>query len=889
MKKILIIEDDRILLETAADFLREEGFEVIKAEDGEFGIQRALSFLPDLILCDIYMPKFDGYQVFAKLQSTISTSTIPFIFMTAKAEQEDIRYGMGLGADDYITKPINFKELKKSVNARIEKYGKNIQRSEAKYHALFELANDAILIIRPPEGTILDANQTSLKMLGYQKQELLGTKGTAILIENCEDCRAIQWEKGQKPESFFIEEMILIHKDGRKIPVQVSGTHMENLDEPLFMLIIRDMTDLMAKETALKESEERYRDLVENTGEGLGVVDTQENFKYANPAACDIFGLPEETLIGKSLLTFLDPLSIEEIARQTSIRKEGQKSMYELEITRHDGERRWIIVTATPQYDSNRNFISTFGIFRDITQRKMAENKLRESEQRLREIVDLTNDWIWEIDPQWKYIFVSQKVVNILGYSREEMIGKSPFDFLLPEDIEQVAAGIREIVHQYKPLNSLIARARHKDGNIIYLETSGVAVFDEKGNYKGYRGADRDITLRKLYEKELIISKEKAEESDRLKSSILANMSHELRTPLNGIVGFAEILREELRDSDYEGMVENIHSSGKRLMLTLNSIITLSQLEAGKVNVIMKEVDLKAGIISLVNSFDSQVKEKKITVDLFGLKQLRVITDEHLLKQLLRQLIDNAIKFTDYGQIILDSAKVTRVGRDWVVIRITDTGIGIDKQYYEIIFQEFRQVSEGFSRKYQGSGIGLTISKKIIDLLKGEITLESEPGRGSSFSIWLPCNQSLLNPEESTASLKPTVLPKTPQAITGLPLILLVEDNHVNTELTEFFLFRFYVVESAKDGATALEMARRKNYAAILMDINLGYGMNGLEATKEIRNIPGYEKTPIIAVTGYTMDEDRDRLLAEGCTHYIAKPFDKTTLLNLLKEALSTE
>jgi len=889
MKKILIIEDDRILLETASDFLREEGFDVIKAVDGETGIRQAMTSLPDLILCDIYMPKFDGYQVFAKLQSTSSTSRIPFIFMTAKAAQEDIRYGMGLGADDYITKPIHFKELKKSVTTRIEKYEKSVQRSEVKYHALFELANDAILITGSPDGTIMEANQASLNMSGYQKQELLGMKADSILIEKNGVGLDPHWEEGVKMASFFSKEMFFVCRDGAKIPVTVSGAGLEIFDESLFMLILHDITELKEKERALEESKERYRVLVENTGEGLGIVDIDEKFTYANPAACSIFGLPQESLIGKSLLSFLDPASIKGIESQTALRKKGEKSIYDLEIIRPDGEKRWIIVTATPQYGADGNFISTFGIFRDITLRKQAETKVRESELRLREIVNLTNDWIWEIDPQWRYTFVSPKVFDIVGYTPEEMIGKTPFDFIVPENIEEIRTALRETVHQFKPISSIITHALHKNGQPLYLETSGVPMFDEAGNYKGYRGAERDITLRILYEKELIISKEKAEESDRLKSSILANMSHELRTPLNGIIGFAEILREELRDSEYETMAENIRSSGKRLMTTLNSIITLSQLEAGKVNVVSKEIDLKTCLVSIANSFELWVREKKIQMDVSGLQPLRVISDEHLLKQLLRQLLDNAIKFTDYGKIVLESEKTRNEGRDWVVIHLRDTGIGIDKEYYDIIFQEFRQVSEGFGRKYQGSGIGLTISKKIIDLLHGRITLESHPGKGSHFSVWLPCDPQITGPTSGDIAPKQPPTRKPVESDLPLPLILLVEDNNVNTELTKFFLQKKYTVESAKDGATALEMTKNKKYAAVLMDINLGYGMNGLETTKSIRKIPGYETTPIIAVTGYTMEEDRERLLAEGCTHYIAKPFDKPNLLGLIEQALENK
>ncbi len=882
MKKILIIEDDRILMETTSDFLREEGYEVLKAVDGAIGIEMACRFLPDLILCDISMPKFDGYQVYSKLESGFSTQRIPFIFMTAKAEREDVRMGMQMGADDYITKPINFKELKKTIRIRLDKSEKIVQKSEAKYRALFELAKDAILIASPGDGRIVEANKSCCEMLGYLKEELIGSYDYKVFA------REPFASTMKRLETVNIFEAEWMSRSGVRIPVQIGGTGIDILDGNICLLIVRNNTELVAKEVALKVSEERYRDLVENTGEGLGVVDADERFTYANPAACEIFGLPPDKMIGSLLPDFLEPSSAYQINQQTAIRKEGQKSMYELEIIRPDNERRWIIVTATPQFHQDGHFSGTFGIFRDITLRKLAEANLQKSENRLREIVDLTNDWIWEIDPEWKYQYVSSKIIDILGYSREEMIGRSPFEFLLPEDVISVKTNLRSYVHEFKPLNFIETRALHKSGKIVYLESSGVPVFNDNGKYLGYRGADRDITLRKLYEKELIIAKEKAEESDKLKSSILANISHELRTPLNGILGFAEILREELKDTEYNTMAGNIHSSGRRLMITLNSIITLSQLEAGKISISPKKINLKDSIGSVVKSMEGFAIEKQIKLNTSNVSALFVESDEHLFKQLFRHILDNAIKFTEHGNVVIETNKIQEEGNSWHIVQVTDTGIGIGKEYFDIIFQEFRQVSEGFGRQYQGSGIGLTISKKIIDLLNGKITLESELGKGSTFNIWLPAMK-----EEGPKILTPSETERVAVAehrIKSKPVprhsVLLVEDNQVNKDLTLFFLRNYYLVDFSQDAETALQMIRKKNYSAVLMDINLGIGMNGLEATKEIRKIAGYEKTPIIAVTGYTMHQERETFLAVGCTHYIAKPFDQETLLTVLSNAI---
>ncbi|MCX6267276.1 MAG: PAS domain S-box protein [Bacteroidetes bacterium] len=767
-------------------------------------------------------------------------------------------------------------------------YEHAFRRLEAAYQTLFDIDSDAILVVRASDGKILEANNALIKLLGYPENQIPGMSLSTFMCELPDAFSPDAEESRWQYEQLFMQETIWKHHDGHEIPIRVSMKRIEAPGEFLFMVIACDITELKKKDVELITSDARYFNLVENSGEGLGNVDTEERFTFVNPAACEIFGLSKDEMIGKCLNSFLDPHSMEEIELQSAKRKEGLKSIYELEIIRPDGERRWIIVTATPQYDVNQNFTGTFGIFRDITERKHAEMLVRESEQRLHEIVDLTNDWIWEVDPKWKYTYVSVKVFEILGYRPEEMIGMSPFDFLLPEDIEHVKMGIRTVVHEFKPLNALINRARHKDGHFVYLETSGIAVFNQQGQYQGYRGADRDITLRTLYERELIVAKEKAEESDRLKSSILANMSHEFRTPLNGILGFAEILKEELSNSEYESMIDNIYNSGQRLMATLNSIITLSQLEAGKVNVSGKSILLGPTIVSVVNSMQSLITEKKISIDTSGIKEVSVNTDDHLFKQLLQQILDNAIKFTDKGGITIETNELTQSGKKWVVVQISDTGIGIDKTYFEFIFQEFRQVSEGFGRKYQGSGIGLTISKKIIDLLHGRITIESEPGKGSCFSIWLP-GETEMNTIQAAPLPAGDGLPRkvVSSSSESLPLILLVEDNVVNKELTILFLRNTCKVDYAPDAATAIEKAGSVQYRLILMDINLGYGMSGIEATREIRNIPGYAQTPIIAVTGYTMAEDKEQLFAAGCTSHIAKPFDKQTLLKMIQEALS--
>ncbi len=635
MSKILIIEDDPILSESLADFLTEEGMDVVTADNGITGVEVAVKELPDLILCDIFMPRMNGYETFEKLKNNITTSLIPFIFITAKAEREDILYGMTLGADDYITKPVDFDVLLTRITKRMKKNQESIRRNEIKYHAIFETAHDAILLIRMADLCIIDANQSACTILGHSREDILESSGRKFI-------------------------------QGIELKTEIDDQNIRRLD--------------------------------------LHAFDNIET--------------------------------------------------------------------------------------------------------------------VWETkDNKQIQVLVSGKMVNLFSENYLFMVAQ-------------------------------------------------------------------DITGRKIYEDQLILAKEKAEESDRLKSSILSNISHELRTPLNGILGFSELLKDELKESEYFPMIDNIYISGKRLMTTLNSIITLSQLQAGKVTMVFKQINLTSLIEGICKLYEETLGEKNLSLKTELPAEIIVRSDIQLFKQLIKEIIDNAVKFTSQGGITIRSNLVTQDAMSWQTIEIEDTGVGIEQEFYEMIFQEFRQASEGYARKFQGSGLGLTISKRICELMNGKITVVSAPGKGSTFTIWLPAhkpeNQISQQPEKRDLASKSSPRSKTRE----VPLVLLVEDNMINRNLIELFLKPTFRMDHAFEGKTAVKMAMETKYDAVLMDINLGSGMDGIEATKKIKAIPEYMETPIIAVTGYTMIGDREKLIAEGCTHYIAKPFEKSAFLAVVNEAI---
>ncbi|MFH1295787.1 MAG: ATP-binding protein [Bacteroidota bacterium] len=385
---------------------------------------------------------------------------------------------------------------------------------------------------------------------------------------------------------------------------------------------------------------------------------------------------------------------------------------------------------------------------------------------------------------------------------------------------------------------------------------------------------------------ELTIARLRAEESDRLKSSILANINHELRTPMTGILGFSEILCEQLGNAEARQMAENIQVSGRRLLSTLNSMIELSQFEAKKALFKLRETKLNELILLTCEPHLAGAKQKKLGFEIYMNESIFSYIDEKLFTQLLNHILENAVKFTHSGRIIVETCNEWEEGRPWSCIRITDTGPGIPAEFHELIFEEFRQVSEGYNRSFEGSGLGLTLAKKIVELMNGKLTLTSHKEKGSTFSIWLPSSQ-LSTSEFQFFVKEPVSFPETvecpvPETKKDLPTVLIVEDNRLNSDLILIYLSAQYNCDVARDGESAVEMALNTKYDTILMDIHLGSGIDGMEATRRIRSLSGYQLTPIIAVTGYTMESDKEEIMDSGCSHYLPKPIDKTELSNLI-------
>jgi signal transduction histidine kinase len=384
---------------------------------------------------------------------------------------------------------------------------------------------------------------------------------------------------------------------------------------------------------------------------------------------------------------------------------------------------------------------------------------------------------------------------------------------------------------------------------------------------------------------DLVTAKEKAEEMNRLKSCFLASMSHELRTPLIAVLGFAELLQQELTAPEQKDLVQQITDGGNRLNDTLSSILEWSRLESEVSTLTLSPINLAGEIEKNIALYSSMAKAKNLFIRTeFSDTTITANINAELFGKAFCQLLHNAIKFTRYGGVFATLNQFNKDGVEWAVVQIIDTGIGIAKEFNEAIFREFRQESEGLNRSHEGSGLGLSIAKKMIELMNGKIEVESEVGKGSTFSVWFPAvldSQALkAKVEQKRKTIEFESLVKNTDV---LPAVLLIEDNQPNRLVITRMLRQDFLIREVEDGFSGIALASQKIFDVVLIDVNLGPGLDGIDTMQEIRKLSGYEKVPILAVTAYAMESDRDRLLKKGFDDYLKKPFSKEELIDLIR------
>jgi len=641
-------------------------------------------------------------------------------------------------------------------------------------------------------------------------------------------------------------------------------------------------------EEELLLSESTYTGIIDSVNEAIYIQDENGRFLTVNRAAEKMYGYPREFFIEKTpdFLSAPDKNDIGLVVSALQKAFDGKPQIFEFWGLKKDGTVFPKEVSLSPGTFFGKKAV--VAVARDVTERKEAEDNLRKSEERYRLLADNIGDIIFTLDMDMFFKYISPSIKVVTGYEMEEVIKKHFSELLTEHSYRNVEIAIKEEFHKHYfaaegeviPNRIIELEIIKKNKVITWVEVKTSFLRDERGKIFGILGVARDITLRKHAEQEIIRAKEKAEEISRLKTNFLSNMSHELRTPLVSILGSAEILTQEIVDPQLKKWAHNILVSGKRLLETQNLILDLSKIEAEKIEIVYSIISVADAIKEVVSLFEPLAFKKGLKLKLsLDSKDISARLDERLVREVLNNLVNNAIKYTEKGSIIVEMRRED----NFAVISVKDTGIGIPKEKIPIIFEEFRQVSEGRNRSFEGTGLGLTITKRFVGLLKGTIEVESELGKGTEFIVKLPIgkigSKTTVRPSIDKSSMDIT---RHPKIIDHVRKVLLVEDDLINANLIFYYLKAQYNVTVVGNGSDAIKKSKGDDFDIILMDINLGRGMNGLEATRQIRSIPGYKKTPVVAITAFAMQGDKEEFLANGCTHYISKPFEKNDLLQLL-------
>jgi PAS domain S-box-containing protein len=704
----------------------------------------------------------------------------------------------------------------------------------------------------------------------------------------------------QKVEySCAIEELAILANSFNQMSRQMKRSHtrleeysqllVQKVDERTYALQ-QEILEHEFTEAALRESEEKFAKAFRSSPDGMALL-SNDTYKHidVNNKWTEITGYTREEAIGAAPSDLNLWVDLNERDRMLEILGvEGRVFNYEANFVTKEGKKfTGLISSETIEFGGN-----DFAIYavKDISDRKIIEENIKESEKKYRDLVESANCIILRWDTQGRICFLNDYGLRFFGYQLEDIIGSYILDTFVSskdvsgEDLRNMIAEICCTPEKYQlNENENIC----KDGRRVWVTWSNKPIYDDQGKLIEILSVGTDITDRKQAEKELQSAKEVADTANRAKSEFLANMSHELRTPLNGILGYAQILKRGYDPDKHKAGLEVIQRSGEHLLTLLNDILDLSKIEAKKLELNPSEFDLPKLLQSITDIFQLQVRAKDVELIYQPLTTLptTMYGDEKRLRQVLINLFGNAVKFTDRGSVSLSvSVHPCEPNHNYKVrFEIADTGVGIDPDKLEEIFLPFQQAGDR-SRRYSGTGLGLPICQKIVEMMGGQLHVESRLNEGSTF--WFEIELT-----EVPNHIQPILIDS--RTITGYlgdrRKILVVDDKTENRMVLNDLLTPLgFIVAEAIDGYDCLTQAQSFEPDLILLDMVMPQ-LDGHETTKRLRQLPMFENTAIIMVSASAFNQDRSLSIAVGCNDFIAKPIDPDTLFYTMRSLLNLD
>ncbi|MBN2805259.1 MAG: PAS domain S-box protein [Prolixibacteraceae bacterium] len=768
--RILAIDDNRDNLITLKALIGESfpDAAIYTETDGSRGLEAAEFHQPDVILLDILMPGMDGFEVCRKLKADPNLADIPVVFITAlKGDKESRIRALECGGEAFLAKPIDESELTAQIRAMVKIRIANIEKrdekerlaalvvertsqlekelaerkkaidalkeSEERFKHVFEVANVGKSITLP-NGEI-NVNQAFCDMLGYSKEELVHKKWQEITPED--EIPIIKQHlspllKGEKNNARFKKRYI--HKNGTIVWTDVSTViKRDPQGNPLhFITTINDISESIKAEEQIRESEVQYHNLADSGMALIWSAGLDKLCFYFNQPWLKFTGRTLEQELGNGWTEGVHPDDLDACV-QTYVEAFDRMEPFDMEYRlRHvSGEYRWIQDLGTPNYDRNGVFVGYIGHCFDITNRKQTENEFR----KLSRALEQSPDSILITDTRGNIEFVNPALLKLSGYTKEELIGKNPRIFKSGETSREEYAAMWHTISSGKVWEGELHN-RKKNGELFWETATISPVFNSKGMITNYLAIRKDITAQKLMTDELVQAKERAEESDRLKSAFLANMSHEIRTPMNSIMGFASLLPEEESRELMCEYANIIVKNSEQLVSLIDNIVLYSKLQTGVYVNKVSPFEAHLLLNDIQQSFNlPSYQENVILQYVCNIHKATIIhTDYDKLRQIITNLMTNAFKYTPKGVIQVGC----NLKGEFYEFYVKDTGIGIPPKDLEHIFDRFYRGSNVNEAVTRGTGLGLSIVKELVQLLGGQIWVESELNAGSTFYFTIP-------------------------------------------------------------------------------------------------------------------------------------------------------
>lgn len=635
----------------------------------------------------------------------------------------------------------------------------------------------------------------------------------------------------------------------------------------------------------LKESERSYRELAVQLPQTVFELNELGNVVFLNQLGFQTFGYhPEDLSSGLNILRFVASEDREKFERGIKQAFKGLPQVQEYRLQRRDASTFPAIAYSMPLAKEGRT-VGIRGIFLDITERKRSEQALLESENKFRSLAEKSPVGIYIMqDLLFKY--VNPKFAEIFGYSVEELTGRlGPKDIILPQDWHDIEESLQE--ENIKDIDTLYydVRGLTKKGDTVYIEVFGSMTLYE--SRPAVVGTALDITERKNIEEDLLKAKEAAETAAKAKSEFLANMSHEIRTPMNAVIGMTSLILQTDLSQEQREYLDTIRNSGQALLSIINDILDFSRIESGKIELEHRPLQLQNCIEEALDLISPQASEKglKLLYQIDGNIPETVVGDSARIRQVLINLLGNAVKFTEKGNIVVRVA-ASKLSNDSYEIHfsVKDTGIGISEETSRRLFQPFSQADASTSRRYGGTGLGLAISKRLVQLMDGRIWVESKEGLGSTFHFTVRADASA-SPAKKTVSAPEEQAAREDSKGSRDLSILLAEDNPVNQRMTILMLKKLgYKTDYVSNGQEAISALQRQHYDLVLMDVQMPE-MDGLKATAEIRRLWPSDGPRIVALTAHAISGDREKCLEAGMDDYLCKPINLEDLSAAIERA----